>query len=186
MNSEFFAASGSIGAALIGTWFISRQLSFEKIQKLLEFITSFNDRYDKIIAKIPLTVLLDNDDKELKDYGSEDKEIERAIYDYFALCEEELGLVVDRSERLGFWGEGSAAAEVWDDAILNWKCGILGNSKLALFSACLSTFEKQYAKGSGGQNRGEQFSHLRQLLAKEDYLDAYISSSRINMRRHRR
>ena len=86
----------SVGAALLGTWLISRQLSFEKVQKLREYVTSFNDRYDKIIARIPLTVLLDNDDKPLKEYGSNALEIERAIYDYFALCEEELDLIVER------------------------------------------------------------------------------------------
>ena len=50
---------------MLGTWLISRQLSFEKVQKLREYVTSFNDRYDRIVARNPLTVLLDNDDKPL-------------------------------------------------------------------------------------------------------------------------
>ena len=161
----------SVGAALLGTWLISRQLSFEKVQKLREYVTSFNDRYDKIIARIPLTVLLDNDDKPLKEYGSNALEIERAIYDYFALCEEELYLIVERSNRKGFRGEGRQALKVWETAKDDWVGGMRANCNLVLFIECKDDFETRYENGSKGMTRGKQFNRLNRLLKDKDYLD---------------
>jgi hypothetical protein len=159
----------SVGAALLGTWLISRQLSFEKVQKLREYITSFNDRYDKIVARIPLTVLLDNDDKPLNEYGSNALEIERAIYDYFALCEEELDLIVERSKRRGFWRERGQAAKVWQTAQDDWVGGMRANCNLVLINECKNDFETRYENGSKGITRENQFNRLNRLLKDKNY-----------------
>jgi len=170
MSSGFFSTIGTVGAALLGTWLISRQLSFEKVQKLREYVTSFNDRYDKIVARIPLTVLLDNDDKPLKEYGSSALEIERAIYDYFALSEEELDLISERSKQRGFWGERGQAAKVWKTAKDDWVAGMRSNCKLVLFVECKNEFETRYVSGAKGIDRATQFDRLNRLLKGEDYL----------------
>jgi hypothetical protein len=171
MSSGFFSTIGTVGAALLGTWLISRQLSFEKVQKLREYVTSFNDRYDKIVARIPLTVLLDNDDKPLKEYGSSALEIERAIYDYFALSEEELDLISERSKQRGFWGERGQAAKVWKTAKDDWVAGMRSNCELVLFVECKNKFETGYESGARGIDQGGQFNRLNRLLKGEDYLD---------------
>ena len=170
MSSGFFSTIGTVGAALLGTWLISRQLSFEKVQKLREYVTSFNDRYDKIVARIPLTVLLDNDDKPLKEYGSSALEIERAIFDYFALSEEELDLISERSKRRGFWGERGQAAKVWKTAKDDWVAGMRSNCELVLFVECKNDFETRYMSGARGIDRATQFDRLNRLLADKDYL----------------
>jgi hypothetical protein len=168
MSSGFFSTIGTVGAALLGTWLISRQLSFEKVQKLREYVTSFNDRYDKIVARIPLTVLLDNDDKPLKEYGTEALEIERAIFDYFALSEEELDLISERSKQRGFWGERGQAAKVWKTAKDDWVDGMRSNCKLVLFVECKNDFETRYVSGAKGIEREIQFKRLNRLLADKD------------------
>jgi hypothetical protein len=161
----------SVGAALLGTWLISRQLSFEKVQKLREYVTSFNDRYDKIVARNPLTVLLDNDDKPLNEYGSNALEIERAIYDYFALSEEELDLISERSKRRGFWRERGQAAKVWQTAQNDWVVGMRATCNLVLFTECKNKFETRYRNGARGIDQVSLFDRLNRLLKDKDYLD---------------
>ena len=88
----------------------------------------------------------------------------------FALSEEELDLISERSKRRGFWRERGQAAKVWKTAQTDWVEGMRSNCKLVLFVECKNDFETRYMSGARGIDRATQFDRLNRLLKGEDYL----------------
>ena len=86
-------------ASVVGVLILGAQLMSARNQQLMKFFSEYNDRYDQIVDKIPLSILLDNKPKSLDDLTPAE-DIERSIYDYLALCEEELDLLDDRAKPL--------------------------------------------------------------------------------------
>lgn len=79
------------GATLAGAGFVAYQIRQLKRQESREFVASYNARYERIVAGIPLGVMLGDDMGDLDLEG----EIARAFFDYFQLCEEQMSIAVD-------------------------------------------------------------------------------------------
>lgn len=122
------------------------------------------------MSPIPLSVFLDNQPSKLDEVESEIQRgrIERAVYEYFALCEEELNLFGKRSSRQTRHRFGHR--KTWTSVRVEWESGITQNMRLALFQDCWQNFDRRYAEisPSGSKfNSTVQFSELRFFLKKE-------------------
>jgi len=73
-------------ATAAGVMVLAAQLQLARVAQRAVFEQSFNDRYDRIAARIPLGELLGDPAKCTK--GTETAE--RVYFDYFSLCEEEV------------------------------------------------------------------------------------------------
>jgi hypothetical protein len=101
------ATAGGVGVA---AW----QLREQRQQRRADFELRFSDRYEGIVSKIPLQVLLG-----ISPYSAQDEIPRRAFYDYFELCELET-----------YYREaGQITDETWKD----WKSGIESNRRLKSF-----------------------------------------------------
>lgn len=72
-------------AAAVGVVVVIFQLALARRQMRAGFERSFVDKYERIIQRVPLAVLL-GDDVDI----DRNEQVQRAFFDYFELCEEEL------------------------------------------------------------------------------------------------
>lgn len=166
MISAFASLASVLGVLLLGT-----QLMTARNQQLMKFFSEYNDRYDQIVNKIPLSILLDNKPKNLDELtGAED--LERFIYDYLALCEEELDLLDDRAKPLfpKVWPWRSAE-KLWAETEREWKMGMIDNCRLDILREYLENFYGRYRAGDPSRKADGQFAKLR------EFLDGEVSST---------
>ena len=152
-------------ASVVGVLILGAQLMSARNQQLMKFFSEYNDRYDQIVNKIPLSILLDNKPKNLDELtGAED--IERFIYDYLALCEEELDLLDDRAKPLfpKVWPWRSAE-KLWAETEREWKMGMSDNCRLDILREYLENFYGRYRAGDSSRTVDGQFAKLRAFLA---------------------
>ena len=137
--------TGDVGIlAIIGTLisviFVIAQLRQSVNQEIRELIAEYNMRYLSIAARIPMEILVDNKSlEELADDPSHDiRDIRRAIYDYFLLCEEQIRLANERTHRgsprwarnIRIFSSGLIRdVKVWELAISEWEDGMRDNFK---------------------------------------------------------
>jgi hypothetical protein len=98
--------------------FVAYQLRQAQLELRASFEQTFSERYDRIVARIPLPVLLGGEP------NLDDPEQLRAFFDYFELCEEEWyyrqrGRVGRRTWR--DWWEGMALHCRRDGFIAAWQ-----------------------------------------------------------------
>ena len=154
-------------ASVFGVLILGSQLMTARNQQLMTYFSQYNDRYDLIVNKIPLSILLDNNPKTLSDLTM-GEDIERFIYDYLALCEEELDLLDDRAKPLlpRVWPWRSAE-KLWAETAREWKMGMSDNCRLDIFRHCLDNFYGRYLEGDPSRQANGQFEKLRKFLAEE-------------------
>jgi hypothetical protein len=159
-------------ASVFGVLILGGQLMTARNQQLMTYFSQYNDRYDQIVNKIPLSILLDNRPKTLDD-PTATEDIERFIYDYLALCEEELDLLDDRAKPLfpKLWPWRSAE-KLWAETEREWKLGMRDNCRLDIFQNCIVDFYGRYLKGDPSRHANGQFEKLRKLLAEESTRNA--------------
>jgi hypothetical protein len=159
-------------ASVFGVLILGGQLMTARNQQLMTYFSQYNDRYDQIVNKIPLSILLDNNPKTLDEVTSEG-DIERFIFDYLALCEEELDLLDDRAKPLfpKLWPWRSAE-KLWAETEREWKLGMRDNCRLDIFQNCIVDFYGRYLKGDPSRHANGQFEKLRKLLAEESTRNA--------------
>jgi hypothetical protein len=97
------AVSPTDAVTTAGVVFVAYQLRQAQLELRASFEQTFSDRYDRIVAQIPLPVLLGGQP------DLDDIEQLRAFFDYFELCEEEMyyrqrGRIGDRT--WSDWREG--------------------------------------------------------------------------------
>ena len=160
--SAFASAASVLSVLLLGT-----QLKTARNQQLMKFFSEYNDRYNQIMDKIPLSILLDNKPKTLDDL-TRAEDIERFIFGYLALCEEELDLLDDRAKPLfpKVWPWRSAE-KLWAETEREWKMGMSDNCRLDIFRACLLNFHDRYLNGDRYRTVDGQFEKLRAFLEEE-------------------
>ena len=164
--SAFASAASVLSVLLLGT-----QLKTARNQQLMKFFSEYNDRYNQIMDKIPLSILLDNKPKTLDDLTTTE-DIERFIFGYLTLCEEELDLLDDRAKPLfpKVWPWRSAE-KLWAETEREWKMGMSDNCRLDIFRACLLNFHDRYLNGDPYRTVDGQFAKLRA------FLDGEVSST---------
>ena len=164
--SAFASAASVLSVLLLGT-----QLKTARNQQLMKFFSEYNDRYDQIVNKIPLSILLDNKQKNLDELTG-DEDLERFIYDYLALCEEELDLLDDRAKPLfpKVWPWRSAET-LWAETEREWKMGMIDNCRLDILREYLENFYGRYLNGDPSRTVDGQFAKLRA------FLDGEVSST---------
>ncbi len=126
------------------------QLRLTRRQMKLAFERTFVDRYEGIAARIPLSLLLGSVDA-VTDSGA----TERALFDYFELCEEECYYRLT----------GRVSKESWCD----WWEGIsLNMRRPGIRSAWESLNEQMTITKGSNEVRREQFTLLRDGVAALD------------------
>jgi len=151
-------------ASVVGVLILGAQLMSARNQQLMKFFSEYNDRYDQIVNKIPLSILLDNKPKSLDDLMTTE-DIERFIYDYLALCEEELDLLDDRAKPLfpKVWPWRSTE-KLWAETEREWKMGMSDNCRLDILREYLENFYDRYRAGDPSRTVDGQFAKLRAFL----------------------
>jgi hypothetical protein len=136
-------------ATALAALFVGWQVRLAKQQLRASFEQTFTDRYKEIFSQIPLELLLD-------DGRSDSDEIERAFYDYFELCEEEMY----------YRCVGKVAKSTWVD----WWIGIRMNLQRAAFRRAWDELRARTTILSG-QTTGTsslQFDRLREAVVLAD------------------
>lgn len=114
MNAlDVISATAGVATAL-GVAFAAFQLRETRQQRQSEFELRFSDRYDEVVARVPLEMLLGE-----QDYDPSHRDARRAFYDYFELCEQEC--YYRQQRRIG--------DKTWND----WRVGIRSNHAKASF-----------------------------------------------------
>jgi hypothetical protein len=163
MNVDSAFSIGSSIATMIGVVVVSTQLILLKRQESQENFSKFNERYDNVIAGIPLEILLDGKSLAEVVAGSQNeleskKIIERAIFDYFQLCEEQVNLFIGkrgfRKTRMSeIKNDGMIVPKLrlgnsWTNEFLEWSSGMKSNLEVpALSSAYLELRERARRSG---------------------------------------
>ena len=158
--SAFASVASVLSVLLLGT-----QLKTARNQQLMKFFSEYNDRYNQMMDKIPLSILLDNKPKTLDDLTTAE-DIERFIFGYLSRCEEELDLLDDRAKPLfpKVWPWRSAE-KLWAETEREWKMGMSDNCRLDIFRAYLLNFHDRYRAGDPSRTVDGQFAKLRAFLA---------------------
>lgn len=104
-------------------------------QRRADFEQQFVDQYSRVIADVPLEMLLDGGT-----YDPSDRDARRAFYDYFELCEDEVFQAAQHPRRV------SKAA--WTE----WRSGIASNMARPAFCAAWHDI---------GSVASKQFTELR-------------------------
>ncbi|MEQ1699245.1 MAG: hypothetical protein ABMA25_04000 [Ilumatobacteraceae bacterium] len=113
MVFDIIGAVAGVATAL-GVGVAAWQLREQRQQRRADFELRFSERYETIVSKIPLPVLLG-----ISPYSANDETPRRAFYDYFELCELET-----------YYREaGQITNETWKD----WQTGIESNWRLKSF-----------------------------------------------------
>ena len=158
-------------ASVVGVLILGAQLMSARNQQLMKFFSEYNDRYDQIVDKIPLSILLDNKPKTLDELAPAE-DIERFIYDYLALCEEELDLLDDRAKpffpKVWPW---RSTEKLWAETEREWKMGMIDNCRLDILREYLENFYGRYRAGDSSRTVDGQFAKLRA------FLDGEVSST---------
>lgn len=162
-----FAAIGTIGS--VG--FVIAQLRQSVNQEVRELIAQYNMRYLEVAARIPYEILVEDAplSKLRSDASIDEKEIYRALYDYFLLCEEQIRLVnerthedlngLNRSIRLGV-SMLIRDVRVWRNAISEWEDGMKDNFRR---SAIREAFE-HISKTLEDHGDDQPFSYIRKVI----------------------
>lgn len=101
-------------ATAAGVMVLAAQLQLARVAQRAVFEQSFNDRYDRIAARIPLGELLGGPAE-----GTETAE--RVYFDYFSLCEEEVYYRLRRKVSRATW--------------VDWQAGLASNLRRPAFRA---------------------------------------------------
>ena len=160
--SAFASAASVLSVLLLGT-----QLKTARNQQLMKFFSEYNDRYNQIMDKIPLSILLDNKPKTLDDL-TRAEDIERFIFGYLALCEEELDLLDDRAKpffpKVWPW---RSTEKLWAETEREWKMGMSDNCRIDILREYLENFYGRYRAGDPSRTVDGQFAKLRAFLVEE-------------------
>ncbi|NDE59902.1 MAG: hypothetical protein EB010_10895 [Acidimicrobiia bacterium] len=162
-TTGLLAAIASL-ASVIGVALVGWQVHSSKAEQLMTFFAEYNDRYDKAISKIPLSILIGNNPCTLDSFTDENerKIIERAIFDYFQLCEEQLNIFAkDKSL------SGLSHRKTWKSVRDEWTMGIQQNLRLDLFADCLRIFDERFSRLSEelGSPNFTQFHELKLCIS---------------------
>jgi hypothetical protein len=194
-------AVGSGLATIAAAAVVSFQLVLLKRQQTDEFLSSFNQRYDQIVQGIPLSVLIGDADPTsslgiFNGATNLNETVERAIFDYMQLCEEQLTLLTHRKillldsenpqeakrsivslhtglqspKRIGLW---LSNREQWEQAADEWIDGMRHNFSNPLMEDCFDKLKERLAKRSH-----EPFQYLSKLIDAVDSEVAQAKSSR--------
>lgn len=128
------------GATLSGALIVTYQIIQLKRQEVRDYLADYNSRYETIVARIPLDLMLGGNFDEVH-FGSADA---RAFFDYFQLCEEQLGLnpsawrrVTDESRAtndvISTHALRFTTRDLWHQALTEWKCGMKTNASRPAF-----------------------------------------------------
>jgi hypothetical protein len=153
MNVDSAFSIGSSIATMIGVVVVSTQLILLKRQESQENFSKFNERYETVIARIPLQILIDGKSIAEVVAGSKNEFesksiIERAIFDYFQLCEEQVNLFVSkrgfrktRMSEINFEGMIISKLKLgnsWTNEFLEWSSGMKSNLEIPALSFAYS------------------------------------------------
>lgn len=154
---------GSSIATVVGAIVVSTQLILLKRQESEENFSKFNERYDRVIAGIPLEILIDGKSLNEVVSGSLSEfemrlSIERAIFDYFQLCEEQVNLFVSkRGFRKIYMSEidikdaqksWMRLGSSWASGFSEWSAGMKCNLAIPALRSAYEEFRDR-AKDSG-------------------------------------
>jgi hypothetical protein len=158
MVAENFVAVGSGVATIAAAVLVSYQIILLKRQETQEYFSDFNARYDQIITRVPLRVLIDGaslEDAILESHNKTELKlsIERAVFDYFQLCEEQVTLFLskrgtdtklmsDISLKTSFNG-GFRDSNSWKKAFKEWASGMENNLKIPAVNALYWSFRER-------------------------------------------
>jgi hypothetical protein len=131
-------------ATALGVLLVALQLWPTRREMTAAFERTFVERYERIVAGIPLPVLFGE-----RDSPAQREEGLRPFFDYFELCEEEL--YYRRARRV--------SRSTW----LDWQEGIILNFRRPAFSAAWEQLRDrvQVQPTKGRHQRVEQFTLLR-------------------------
>lgn len=134
----------SVGTG-VGAAFAAYQLLLLRREATASFEQTFTARYESIVAQVPLELLLGES-------TTRNPQSERAFYDYFELCE----------EQLYYRAKGRISASTWAD----WCEGIaLHLRRPAFVAAWLDLSNRAAVQPSSNDIAGlEQFTLLRSVL----------------------
>lgn len=153
---DIYAAIAALAGLATTTvaFLIAGQLQLAKQQEIRSFILGYNARYDRIVARIPLRILVENCGTEAES-GPHRPDLERSFFDYFSLCEEQLGLWQERwnvewcgdperaaviSVRRGLLDQLSGEQDIWVKTMTEWTKGMEENCRLQEFVKQLNQF----------------------------------------------
>lgn len=164
---------GSGLATMVGALVVAYQLVLLKRQETRDYLLRFNTRYDAIMQRIPLEVLLDaaNDADERMNAQlstSVSKEVERAVFDYFQLCEEQVTLfksrVSSRSRTSGILmseieDDGKrhpfSDRKIWHDCFVEWSVGMKANFNNPVIRSLFQSFQRRLGSTETGERGGQ-------------------------------
>jgi len=154
----------SAGATLVGAGSVTYQILQLKRQESKEYIASYNARYERIVAGIPLRAILGESTTQC----DVDSAITRAFFDYFQLCEEQLSLREDEWK----WIRSRSSArreqipapisnlydrirgrDIWRAAVIEWHNGMAANLGREAFSEHLRALHKTPGRDGEMQKR---------------------------------
>ncbi len=143
-------------AAAVGVLVVILQLELSRRQMRAAFERSFVDKYERVVERVPLELLLGAN---LDVDG--DREALRAFFDYFELCEEELYYRRVAKVSKSTWGE--------------WWEGISLHFRRPAFRRAWDSLHDRVVVGgaANGLVRLEQFTLLRQAVAAIDQRDQH-------------
>ena len=163
MVAENFVAVGSGVATIAAAVLVSYQIILLKRQEMQEYFSDFNARYDQIITRVPLCVLIDGVSIEDAVLGSHNEtelklSIERAVFDYFQLCEEQVNLFLSKYRTSGklmsdvsvekSFGAGFRDSNSWKKVFEEWAGGMESNLKIPAIKSLYGSFRER-AKDAG-------------------------------------
>ena len=163
MVAENFVAVGSGVATIAAAVLVSYQIILLKRQEMQEYFSDFNARYDQIMTRVPLSVLIDGASLEDAVFGSHNEtesrlSIERAVFDYFQLCEEQVNLFLSRRRRGSklmsdvsvekSFGAGFRDSNSWKKVFKEWAGGMENNLKIPAIKSLYGSFRER-AKDAG-------------------------------------
>jgi len=158
MIAENFVSVGSGVATIVAAAVVSYQIILLKRQETQEYFSEFNARYDQIITRVPLSVLIDGVSLEDAVLGSHNEtelklSIERAVFDYFQLCEEQVNLFRSRrgtGSKLmsdiaveNSFSEGLRDSNSWKKVFKEWAGGMENNLAIPAVNALYWSFRKR-------------------------------------------
>ena len=158
MVAENFVAIGSGVATIAAAILVSYQIILLKRQETQEYFSDFNARYDQIITRVPLCVLIDGASLEDAVAGSHNEtelklSIEHAVFDYFQLCEEQVNLFLSRrgtdsklmsdiSLKSSF-SSGFRDSNSWNRVFAEWAEGMKSNMKIPAVNSLYWSFRER-------------------------------------------
>jgi hypothetical protein len=158
MVAENFVAIGSGIATIAAAVLVSYQIILLKRQETQEYFSDFNARYDQIITRVPLCVLIDGASLEAAAVGSHNETelklgIERAVFDYFQLCEEQVNLFLSRrgtDSKLmsdislnSSFSSGFRDSKYWNRVFAEWAEGMKSNMKIPAVNSLYWSFRER-------------------------------------------